>query len=150
VSNRSNYYAMTSPCDKCPFRTDVEPYLTPDRVREIGDSLVRSEFPCHKTTVEGDGEDEDELQQVVDGPSARHCAGALIVLEKMEQPSQMMRICERLGMYDRRKLDMDAPVYDSIEEMMQAQKRRRRTGRATAFELGRKRGDEDARCGTKR
>jgi hypothetical protein len=39
-----------------------------------------------------------------------HCAGALIFLEKREEPHQMMRICERLGMYDRTKLNMNANV----------------------------------------
>jgi hypothetical protein len=34
----------------------------------------------------------------------------LIFNEKREQPHQMMRICERLGMYDMTKLDMEADV----------------------------------------
>jgi hypothetical protein len=34
----------------------------------------------------------------------------------------MMRIGERLGLYDRRKLDMTAPVYDSFDAMARAQK----------------------------
>jgi len=52
-----------------------------------------------------------------------HCAGALILLEKLEQPSQMMRIAERLRMYDARQLDMDAPVFESFEDMVKAQTR---------------------------
>jgi hypothetical protein len=43
------------------------------------------------------------------------------VLERMEQPSQMMQICERIGLYDARKLDMDAPVFDSLEDWIEAQ-----------------------------
>lgn len=39
-----------------------------------------------------------------------HCAGALIFNEKRHTPNQMMRICERLGFYDARKLDMKAGV----------------------------------------
>lgn len=108
-------YKLTTPCDNCPFRTDVKPYLTSDRVDEIGDSLARSTFPCHKTTEfddEGEAHETDKTQ---------HCAGALIMLEKMGQPSQMMRIAERIGIYDRRKLNMDAPVFDDIGEMMDAQ-----------------------------
>jgi hypothetical protein len=34
----------------------------------------------------------------------------LIYLEKRQQPHQMMRIAERLGLYDYRQLDMQAPV----------------------------------------
>lgn len=41
----------------------------------------------------------------------------------------MMRISERIGMYDRRKLNMDAPVYDSFAEMIEAHKKARK-GRA--------------------
>ena len=39
--------------------------------------------------------------------------------EKEGQPDQMMRISERLGLYDHSKLDMDAPVYDSWEHMIE-------------------------------
>ncbi len=121
-------YKLVSPCANCPFRTDVRPYLTRDRVREIARSLVRSEFPCHKTvTYDEDGEP-------VPSRSQSHCAGALILLEKLGQPSQMMRIAERLGMYDARKLDMSAAVFDSFEDMVQAQPSRRSAQR-TASEL---------------
>lgn len=110
-------YSLKRPCAKCPFRTDVKPYLTRARVREIERSLVRSEFPCHETT-----EHDDEGEHL---PTSKevHCAGALILLEKLEQPSQMMRIAERLRMYDARQLDMDAPVFESFEDMVKAQTR---------------------------
>jgi hypothetical protein len=35
----------------------------------------------------------------------------------------MMRIAERLNMYDRTKLNMDAPVYNSFDQMMDAHRR---------------------------
>lgn len=54
---------------------------------------------------------------IVPTKDSQHCAGALIFLEKIEEPHQMMRICERLGMYDRTKLDMDAPVFESWYEV---------------------------------
>lgn len=126
-------YDMTKPCAKCPFRTDVPPYLLPERVEEIEAVLDRGEFTCHETTVPVEGD--DGSTDMEDGPNAQHCAGALILLEKLERPSQMMRICERLGMYDRRKLDMDAPVYESFEEMTEAcaeQLSRARHGRRKA------------------
>lgn len=37
----------------------------------------------------------------------------------MEQPNQMMRICERVGVYDRRKLDMDSPIFEDDESMLE-------------------------------
>lgn len=109
-------YTMTKPCQKCPFRTDVKPYLRPERALEILDSLIRQQqsFPCHKT-VDYEGRNEGRVTQ-----DSQHCAGAMILLEKMECPNQMMRISERLGFYDRTKLDMDSPVYGSDEEMIEA------------------------------
>jgi hypothetical protein len=106
-------YDLTSPCSNCPFRSDKRFHLAPGRVREIGRSLVRGDFPRHKTTVHDDSDD----SELVATKDSQHCAGALILLEKLEQPSQMMRVCERIGMYDARQLKMDAPVYESWEAM---------------------------------
>ncbi len=115
-------YEKTTPCENCPFRSDVRPYLKKARVLEIERGLVRGDFPCHKTTVPTEGEDgEGDLRAT---ENSQHCAGALIILEKMERPSQMMRICERLGLYDARKLNMAAPVYDSFRQMVNAQGKR--------------------------
>lgn len=108
-------YSLVRPCAKCPFRSDIRAYLRQERVREIEDSLVRSEFPCHETVMH-DGEG-DRVRS--DGEA--HCAGALILLEKLGRPSQMMRIAERLGMYDASRLDMGAPVFDDFDEMAEAQ-----------------------------
>lgn len=110
----ANPYSMTSPCVGCPFRTDTPGFLRPDRVREIEASLDRAEFPCHKTT---NASREDEDGEYVNDGKEIHCAGALILLEKLDRPSQMMRICERLGIYDRSKLNMSAPVFESFDEM---------------------------------
>jgi hypothetical protein len=120
-------YDMTSPCPRCPFRTDITPYLTPGRVREITTALLRQNatFTCHKTTVAGE-EAEDGTHDMVDGPNARHCAGALIMIEKMGYAHQMMRIAERLGMYDASRLNMDAPVYESDIDMLRATRKARR------------------------
>ncbi len=114
-------YALTRPCKLCPFRTDIHAYLTEERVTEIEESLVRAEFPCHETTGAAHGRERVPRSEYV------HCAGALILLEKLELPSQMMRISERLGFYDRRRLDMGAPVFDTFDEMREAQPERQRT-----------------------
>lgn len=102
-------YNLTTPCPHCPFRTDLSYGAFPlDRADEIAEGLLNNQtFSCHATTTEK-GRDNNH-------PKASHCAGALIVLEKIEQPHQMMRIAERLGMYDRHKLDMEAAVYDDLE-----------------------------------
>lgn len=114
-------YGMTTPCAKCPFRTNIPAYLRAERVEEIRAGLVRGEFPCHNTTESR--EDDEGYDTRVETKDSIHCAGALILLEKIQEPSQMMRIAERLGMYDASQLDMDAPVFDDWDEMIEAQPR---------------------------
>lgn len=110
-------YKLTSPCKDCPFRSDVKPYLTLARAAEIASAVASgATFSCHK---HNEFDDEDEVVK-----ENQHCAGAMIMLEKMEQPNQMMRIAERLGMYDMRKLDMKAPVYDTPDDMIEAHRRK--------------------------
>jgi hypothetical protein len=115
-------YTMTSPCAKCPFRNDIPGYLTKARAREIVGCITQGDgtFACHET-LDYDGEDGEGEET----PTTQHCAGAMILLEKLNRPNQMMRICERLGMYDAGKLKMDAAVVDSPREFI----RRQRTSR---------------------
>lgn len=115
-------YYLTRPCAKCPFRTDREPYLRGERAEEIVDSLRSgAEFPCHET-LDYSAEEVDEYGA---GEPARtdkttFCAGALIMLENSDGPNQIMRISERLGLYDHTKLDKNAPVYDEPESFIDA------------------------------
>lgn len=118
-------YSKTVPCGSCPFRKG-QTFLTKPRARQIAgymDTWNGAEFACHKTTERDD-----------DGnhcPSRKesHCAGALIFAEKNEQSHQMMRIAERLGMYDPTRLmspdnqqAIDS-VYDTKQEMVKAHDR---------------------------
>ena len=116
-------YDLVRPCPKCPFRNDIPAYLTQDRAEEI--AYDGAEFACHETTTDSFEEDEEgyEVETLIATEESKHCAGLLILLEKEERPHQMMRICERLGFYDMRKLDMTVPVYDTIEEFIEAQAR---------------------------
>lgn len=87
------------------------------RVIEIVEGLQGgATFPCHKTV---DHDDEDE--PLLDGGS--FCAGAMIMLEKAQDPEQAphnhaLRIAERLGFYDHKKLELTAPVFESFEQMI--------------------------------
>ena len=110
-----SYFDLKKPCKHCPFRTDIRFYLRTDRIEEICESIIdwQQSFPCHKTTKHDD--EGDTIQH----NGEMHCAGALIMMEHMEQPNQMMRISERLGAYDRTKLNMDAPVFESADEMIE-------------------------------
>ena len=90
---------MKQPCKECPFTMTKEQF-SDKRLKEF----AKGEFPCHKTA---DLDDEGDYK--ASGESV-HCAGALIYLEKRKAPHQMMRICERLGMYNYKELKMDSNV----------------------------------------
>lgn len=94
-------YTMTTPCSECPFLASMKHGFTISRLNEF----ASGEFPCHKTAEvdEENGNFEAKAESV-------HCAGALIYNEKRSRPHQMMRIAERLGMYDHRKLNMNAKI----------------------------------------
>ena len=104
-------YSLVTPCSACPFRSDIRPYLRASRVRDIEASLVRGGFPCHKTTRASGASGRNEVQ----------CAGHLILMEKLGRQSDLMQVMGRLGFYDHTKLDMSAPVYDSFDDMANAQ-----------------------------
>lgn len=63
-----------APCAKCPFRSDVRPYLHPERAEEIAYAACNpySEFSCHETTKY----DEDLGDMVMTNKSLT-CAGFL-------------------------------------------------------------------------
>ena len=94
-------YTMRKPCDACPF------LIGSNFTKRSLDMHAAGEFACHKTCEVNEDSGDYEPR----GDRSVHCAGALIYLEKRNNPHQMMRICERIGAYDRTKLEMDAPVY---------------------------------------
>jgi hypothetical protein len=117
-------FDLVRPCKDCPFRTDIPAYLSRARVREITSALIdrQATFTCHKTNAFDD--DEDGNSCTVETKDSQHCAGALIFLERLQRPNQMMRWMERIGAYDRTKLDIKSPVFRSAAEMVKAQPRR--------------------------
>lgn len=115
MSTKTRPYRLTTPCTNCPFRSDLAKYLRPERAQEIAQALYDGgDFPCHKTTV--DVEDAEGQGDRVRGPESAACAGALITMEKEGYSNQMVRIAESMGLYDPTKIDMAAPVYDSLAE----------------------------------
>lgn len=108
-------FDMVAPCPQCPFRSDVEPYLRTARVQGICESLIDRDasFSCHKTTRH------DDEGEAIRTSEEQHCAGALIMLERMKMPNQMMRIAYKRW-YDPTKLKMDSPVYDNTQQMIAA------------------------------
>lgn len=109
-------HTMKTPCEHCPFRTDIEGYLRGDRVREIAESLFRgASFPCHETTEAWEDDDGDDDMHETE--KSQQCAGAEIFLAKQGMSTQMGRIAQRLGIKVA-KLNMKAPVCGSVAEML--------------------------------
>lgn len=93
-------YTQTTPCKECPFLNSMKHGYSLKRLKEFSSG----EFPCHKSAEVNENDEYAATNKSV------HCAGALIYLEKRNQPHQMMRIAERFGMYDHTKLNMEADV----------------------------------------
>lgn len=97
-------YTMTEPCTECPFLNKFKKGFTLVKLKGFASGM----FPCHKTAEVK--ENESGVSEFKAGNKSVHCAGALIFNEKRNTPNQMMRIAERLGMYDHTKLNMDSDV----------------------------------------
>jgi hypothetical protein len=117
-------FDLLKPCSNCPFLRKGGCRLMEYRVREIAGAMLDTQgtvFACHKTTPE----DDDGEPQIIH--SSRHCAGALIFAEKNKTATQMMRIMERMGYYDARKLMKDkrtvARVFSTLKEMLAVNKK---------------------------
>lgn len=106
------HFKLKRPCEDCPFLKEGGIRLRKARAEEIGGMMLSRDggtFACHKTTEAGGGE----------GPE-QHCAGALVFAEKNEIATQAMRIAERLRMYDYTTLQGHDDVFDTLEEMLDA------------------------------
>lgn len=111
-------FALKSPCTHCPFRSDIAPFLRKARVEEIVRAIEHKTFACHETVHTPQQRDRGGRFMP---RTHQHCAGALILMHKVERQGDMQQIAERLGLYDRDQLRMDAPVFDSFEQMIEAQ-----------------------------
>lgn len=107
-------FDLSAPCGNCPFRSDKVFHLHTERVEEICDAITTGDktFACHKTTKQ------DDDGCTIPHRREQHCAGALILLEKMRRPNQLIRIAYRLGIYDKTKLKMDSPVFENTNAMI--------------------------------
>lgn len=113
-------FDLIRPCRDCPFRKDATFAFRPSRAREIAETVVRDlTFQCHKT-VDYSGDDGGQP-----GDRPQQCAGALILHEKLGRPNWRYRFAHMLGLYDPSRLDMTAPVVDSVEEFVRLQSERR-------------------------
>ena len=116
-----NPYALKKPCENCPFLKDKSKaiQLNEGRVNGIISELLTGEstsFSCHKTVHHPKTggkwvENEDGEESYQQSGKEQQCAGALAVLEKLNQPTQLMRIMERMGQYSR---DQYVPLFDLV------------------------------------
>jgi hypothetical protein len=106
-------FDLRRPCTDCPFLKEGGIRLRTERAKDIADMMLSRDggsFACHKTTEAGGS----------DGP-VKHCAGALIFAEKHQVATQIMRIAERVNMYDHTKLVDQDRVFDTRAEMLEEQ-----------------------------
>lgn len=70
---------MKKPCAHCPYRSDVKPYLTPERGEELAYIAQNpyNSFHCHKTTVEDEYSEESEMMVA---ENSKMCAGFLTLM----------------------------------------------------------------------
>ena len=117
----TDQYSLKTPCGMCPFRSDKPFPLRGSRAEEIAENLESgAEFHCHKTVDYTEAyDDDDNPAEGKTVETTKVCAGALITMEKAGQPNQMMRIAERLGLYDYTSMNLEAPVYDSLDEWVE-------------------------------
>ena len=98
-------FDLTSPCDNCPFRSNVAPYLSVKRASGILHDILRLDktFACHKTTSVGTGR-RTLLRD------HQHCAGALIMQARLKWPNWRVRLAIVFQLFDPRKLKMRSLV----------------------------------------
>lgn len=120
---------LNAPCDNCPFLKKGGVQLRRARIEGILDGLkdfsAGRTFSCHKTVKHDRHEEIDEWGLVADhtpGEGEAHCGGALIFMDKQRWSIQMVRIAERLGIYDPSKTKASAKklVFDTEEQFLAA------------------------------
>lgn len=64
------------PCKHCPFRSDVKPYLHPERAEEIAYASQNpyNSFSCHETT---EPDEESDSGEMLVTERSKECAGFL-------------------------------------------------------------------------
>lgn len=107
-----------SPCDQCPFRADITPFLSgAERVREL-ERHQDGEFPCHQTTELGD---DDEL---LNREKTVACAGRMVMSWKSQGGlGTIDAMSARCKMFDPVDLDLDAHVFENWDAMAEAMER---------------------------
>lgn len=114
-------FRLKKVCADCPFRADKDFHgLRAERVSDIAQSLRDgATFHCHSTLdysrsddLDADGEPESPVVA-----KSQFCAGALATMEQGGEANQIVRIAERLGLYDSEEFDWESqPVFEGLDE----------------------------------
>lgn len=102
----SNMKVRPSPCEHCPFRKDVQPFLRVFRAREIMWFVkTGGQFPCHETTDHSEEAQNRYIEEDVYYNTGREleCAGAATLFRKVPRPES-------------------SPIYDTVFEVLAAHK----------------------------
>jgi hypothetical protein len=110
------HFHLTRPCKDCPFRSDIAFYLHPARVVAILEAIFQDgeTFTCHSAAY---GRWHRGLYRP--DRNDKHCAGALLLIHREDVSHRMTQIAELLGLYDPGKLDLSAPVFPTVEAMLE-------------------------------
>lgn len=107
---------MSKPCQHCPFRSDRDFWLNPDRRKEIAEGVLNdAKFPCHETTTFGDE------GQLIDRRKERFCIGAALFIENVTGSmfsNLAVRIAAMGKQLDPSNIDRSIPVFESAEEFI--------------------------------
>ncbi len=119
---KREYPLLKHPCSDCPFRSDKPFYLEEQRKREIVKDLEFGlSFLCHKTINYGEDSGWNEEWDRYDASGEeKHCAGAMIILQKQGIPNTLMQVGSRLQLIDLNELDLESPVFGTLEEFVRS------------------------------
>lgn len=105
-------FKIKRPCEGCPFRCDVHPYLRAERAAELAAQLSDDNywFACHVTTGVKRG-------RRIKAADQSHCAGAMRVLWRQGAPNIAMRLALTFKLITVEDLSgTKPPVFRSLKE----------------------------------
>ncbi len=117
-------FSCTTPCGNCPFRTDSLPYSSAEAIQTIRSKIGYNGFICHKSLNRFTDKEETLVLNQRDGLGLSTtlnqdfhvaCSGAMILL--MKERGALHDVAIR-NYFDPQSLDMDAPVFNSFDEMI--------------------------------
>lgn len=116
-------FNLKTPCRNCPFRNDNTriTFRGRERAEEIEESAYRNGFPCH-LSAEVNEDPMTGAESFGPGETTQHCAGYILV--QLHQGGGLawpgIDNDEKLADQLAERLDLDAPVFESVEEFLSA------------------------------